>query len=416
MNKEAFEKYLNQFSIFCLCVLVIFLPIAHTETIRALALGIPGGIWILRMIWRKELMFRRTPLDLPILLFTVILGLSVLTAVDWRYSLDEFQGEWLTGMFLFYMVINLIRTDQVKFLLGALLLGNLIMVGFGIFEFFWFGGKFLDYQVRASSLHSGYGTFSTYLVTVIPYLLIGIFFLKDKGRHQWGVGILLGLNLLALFLTHSRGAWVAIPVLLLVAGWMLLKKKILLLPMAFGCLIFLALAPESIVKHYAPLTSEELQQSKIETGHVRWELLKFSLEKIKENPFQMLGFGRGSFVKEYREFYLKYKGALLWHAHNTFLNIAFQTGIQGLLIFAYLLYALMRYTYGGHKIVSTELGKHYLLATFLMIITFFVRNLSDDFYVDDSALLFWALIGIGICLRKEEERPNRDFQKAYSGV
>ncbi len=35
-----------------------------------------------------------------------------------------------------------------------------------------------------------------------------------------------------------------------------------------------------------------------------------------------------------------------------------------------------------------------LLATFMMIITFFVRNLSDDFFIDDSALLFWFLSGI----------------------
>jgi hypothetical protein len=34
------------------------------------------------------------------------------------------------------------------------------------------------------------------------------------------------------------------------------------------------------------------------------------------------------------------------------------------------------------------------LAAFMMVITFFVRNLSDDFFIDDSALLFWFLSGI----------------------
>jgi hypothetical protein len=58
-------------------------------------------------------------------------------------------------------------------------------------------------------------------------------------------------------------------------------------------------------------------------------LTKFSLEKIGKNPFQMLGFGQRSFVKKYKDFYLKYKGAQLWHAHNTFLNISLQTGLQG---------------------------------------------------------------------------------------
>ena len=31
-----------------------------------------------------------------------------------------------------------------------------------------------------------------------------------------------------------------------------------------------------------------------------------------------------------------------------------------------------------------------------MVISFFVRNLSDDFFVDDSALLFWFLAGLAL--------------------
>jgi hypothetical protein len=35
-----------------------------------------------------------------------------------------------------------------------------------------------------------------------------------------------------------------------------------------------------------------------------------------------------------------------------------------------------------------------------MIIAFFIRNLSDDFFVDDSALLFWFLVGTGMAIDK----------------
>jgi uncharacterized membrane protein YhfC len=73
--------------LFGLLVLVVFLPIAHTETIRALAMGIPLGLWVLKMILSRRWLFSRTPLDWPILLFTVVAALSVFTAVDPRYSL-----------------------------------------------------------------------------------------------------------------------------------------------------------------------------------------------------------------------------------------------------------------------------------------------------------------------------------------
>ncbi|HYB19878.1 MAG TPA: hypothetical protein VEH09_03060, partial [Thermodesulfobacteriota bacterium] len=43
MNRKAIFQYIDGFILFCLCVLVIFLPIAHTETIRAFSIGIPAG-------------------------------------------------------------------------------------------------------------------------------------------------------------------------------------------------------------------------------------------------------------------------------------------------------------------------------------------------------------------------------------
>ena len=95
MNLSSLERFIDGFILFCLCVLVIFLPIAHTETIRAFALGIPGGLWIIKMILSRRLLFSRTPLDLPLLLFTIIAVLSVFTAVDWRYSLEELVGDWI---------------------------------------------------------------------------------------------------------------------------------------------------------------------------------------------------------------------------------------------------------------------------------------------------------------------------------
>jgi O-antigen ligase len=114
----------------------------------------------------------------------------------------------------------------------------------------------------------------------------------------------------------------------------------------------------------------------------------------------MLGFGQRSFVKKYPEFYNQYKGALLWHAHNTFLNITFQTGLQGLALFIYLLYSLLKYNYNMGREERIPWRKFYFQATFMMIIIFFVRNLTDDFFKDDSALMFWFLSGVAVSVRK----------------
>ena len=407
MNLSSLEKFIDGFILFCLCVLVVFLPIAHTETVRAFALGIPGGLWAIKAILSRRLLFSRTPMDLPILLFTILAGLSVVTAVDPKYSWEEFTGEWMMGIFLFYLVVNNFHTHDMKYLLGALVVGNLLMVTYGIFDFFRDGGQLLDYQVRAGSLHSGFGTFGTYLVTLLPYILIATFLVRQTSPRLF-FSILLGLNFFCLYITHSRGSWIAAAILLFMVGWKFLPKRVVLIATVLAGLGFLLFAPSGIVWHKAPLLGPGVAGGKIETGEARWRLTQFSLEEIKENPFRMLGFGQRSFVKKYRDFYLKYKGALLWHAHNTFLNLTFETGLQGLVIFCFFLYKILRYCYDRARLEEFALTKFYSWATFFMIITFFARNLSDDFFIDDSALLFWFLCGAVLAIGKGSSGKKMD--------
>lgn len=392
MDRERVIRHIDNIILFCFCVLVIFLPVAHTETIRAFSFGIPLGLWIIKMIITRRWLFSRTELDLPILLFSITGGLSLITAVDFWYSLDEFQGEWLMGVLLFYLTVNNLRPQQMKFILGAIFLGNILMVGYGIFDFFREGGQIFNRATRAGSLHSGLGTFSTYLVMIIPYVLAAIFYLKKKS-HRFVLLIVLFLNFFSLLLTYSVGSWVAIMILTLVAGWILAPRKIFITFLLLIGLIVFGGAHQKIFKYYDRLTASNVAPNFYNT---RWILVKFSLEKMKEAPLEMNGFGRRTFAKKFPDFAEKYKGASMWHAHNTFLNVAIQTGLQGLFFFCLLLYRMLQYCIERGKSGDFPLIRYYSLATFMMIITFFVRNLSDDFFIDDSALLFWFLIGIAV--------------------
>ena len=161
------------------------------------------------------------------------------------------------------------------------------------------------------------------------------------------------------------------------------------------------LVPKGVLWHDATMTQgSSAPGGKIETVDARWAAARFSLERIVETPFQMIGFGRRSFVKKYPDFYLRYKGVLIWHAHNTFLDIALQTGVQGLFIFLFMLYKFLRTFYTGARQGEEPVPRFFLLASFWMVIVFFVRNLSDDFFVDDSALLFWLLAGAAVAIHK----------------
>jgi O-antigen ligase len=357
-------------------------------------------LWIVKMVMERRWLWMRTPVDVPILLFTLMAALSLLKAVDFRYSLDEYTGEWLMGILVFYLVANTFRAQYLKSFWSVILCGNILMVGYGIYEFFLREGALVAYQVRAQSLHYGFGAFSTYLVTVLPYLFLGLRMMGKGHPVRWGGWMIFLANLFVLYLTQSRGAWIAAVLFLVWAGWMYLPRKSMLAFGALGLVLFLLFFPKEVIQHHAPINRPGAAESKIETGAARWELMRFSLERIREAPFQMLGFGQRSFVKAFPEFYNQYKGALLWQAHNTFLNITFQTGLQGLVIFIFLVYRLLKYNYRGAREEKSPWGKVYLQATFMMIVIFFVRNLTDDFFKDDTALLFWFLAGVAISIKE----------------
>lgn len=392
--------------LFCLCVLVFFLPIAHTESIRSFSFLIPVGLWVIKMILERQWLMVRTPLDIPLALFTVCAALSLTTAVDVRYSGEEFVFEWLAGLLLFYLAASNLRPPHMKYVLGALLLGNLLMVNYGLYDFFHRGGHLLDYSYRAGSLHSGFSAFGTYLVTVLPYLLVAAFYLPSTGARIC-LGVLILLNVAALYLTHTRGVWIAAALLLFLTGWRFLPKIPVLLVAGGVALLVFFFAPKEVLQHHTEITPAQKETAALETMQARKEVTRFSLEKIRETPWRMLGYGRRSFVKQFGDFHEKYSGAQLWHAHNTFLNIALQTGIQGLAFFIFLLYKLMRYVYAGAKLCASPLAEFFLLATGLMIVGFFVRNLSDDFFVDDAALLFWFLTGGAVSLGRSAKTAGR---------
>ncbi len=135
----------------------------------------------------------------------------------------------------------------------------------------------------------------------------------------------------------------------------------------------------------------------------RWGLWKFSLEKIVENPLLGGGIGRGVFDKLYSEYMPE--DVLLWHAHNMILNKGIQMGIPGMIVFLVLWVAL-----------AIEMLKHcrrpaatrYLaMAGFAAVVAVFTKNMTDDFFVRNVALLFWLTMGLLIgFLRNADERSD----------
>jgi O-antigen ligase len=125
------------------------------------------------------------------------------------------------------------------------------------------------------------------------------------------------------------------------------------------------------------------------SSDVRWKLWKFSLQKILENPWTGGGIGRTMFDKLYPEFMPENRQ--LWHAHNMILNRGIQMGIPGMIVFLALWAALVVEV---HRHARSQSPSLYLaIAGLAAIAAIFTKNLTDDFFVRNSALFFWLFAG-----------------------
>ncbi len=83
------------------------------------------------------------------------------------------------------------------------------------------------------------------------------------------------------------------------------------------------------------------------------------------------------------------------HAHNTFLNRALETGLAGLAAFVY------PAGFGRHRVPARRAERRPDTAAIgaaglALVAGVIVKNLTDDFFVRQNALLFWALVGAGL--------------------
>ncbi|MFH1091553.1 MAG: O-antigen ligase family protein, partial [Pseudomonadota bacterium] len=144
----------------------------------------------------------------------------------------------------------------------------------------------------------------------------------------------------------------------------------------------------------------------------RFLLWQTSLEYVLKHPLRGVGYGRSSFSKKFPE--LKQIHPHFWHAHNTFINLALQLGLPGLLAFCFLIYRLLRWLYispDGNKWFKTgNMTAFFMAAAWVMIIGNFLRNMTDDIFNNDAAFLFWLLVGCAFSLdihgRRLKEGPH----------
>lgn len=383
------------------CVFVATLPFHHLLAVRSASLGLAALLTFVAGGWRE---MSKLPLVAGWAMWMIFAGISVYFAGMRLVSLSEYRYEVLYtfGAWATWYTLSR-RNDGARWMGRVLMVATAVALIIGIAQYApgqpWFDlGTFGDV-----------GTVSTFLVMVLPVFLLFAFRSKPHSAARVGALVMAAGCLVAGFLTLNRmfalaaAAEITIFALFSMRYWDSRFRAASMLAVgaivATLAMIQVLTASESRIALATPGTGVW----EFTSGDPRGELWHFAVRQIAEHPWIGAGLGK---LSSRHDFITQFGDPMLLHSHNMFLNRALETGLPGLLAFLLLLgqvaLAFRRVARSADPSIAA-IGA----AGLALVVGVVVKNLTDDFMVKQSALLFWSLVGAGLGAAAAREEAMR---------
>ncbi len=388
------------------CLFVATLPFHHLHSFRSAALGMAALVTFVSGGWRELILL---PLKAGWWAWIIAAAVSVVFAQDVVVSLSEYRYEVLYTFGAWATCYALARRhDGARWLSRALIASTLVALVVGVALFApgqpWFDlGQFGDV-----------GTVSTFLAMVLPLFLLFALRSPPHSLERVGALIVAAGCIAAGSLTLNRTFWLAaaaeltIFALFSMRHWNSRYRTVSMLAVgAVVAVLALVQVLEVSVSRIA-LAMPGTDVWEFLSTDPRGELWRYAAGRIAEHPW--IGAGLGKWTSS-ASFLAHFQDSLLMHAHNMFLNRALETGLPGLAAFIYLLasvaVAFRRVARSGDA-STAAIGA----AGLALVAGVIVKNLTDDFFVRQSALLFWALVGAGLGAAAAREEGAKHAHRA----
>jgi O-antigen ligase len=401
VSSPAIAARINVFALALACVCATTLAFHHTIALRLYAMGAAAALTFAAGGWRE---LRTLPLRNAWIAWAVVAAISVALAHD-RHALDEFSHEVVYTFAAFATWYFLARRAGGARWLAYTLMGVLIAVlALGTLRYArvstWFDlGEYGDV-----------GSLSTFFVTILPLLLFLALHSRAHSAERIGAVALVAGCLTAGFLTLNRMFWFAAAAEIMIFAmssmryWQTSRRELwmagVVAIVAVLAITEVLLASQSRIALAAPGTG--IWDFVVEDP--RGDLWRFAARAIAEHP--LLGTGIGKWSSR-ALFDAQFHDPMLLHAHNMFLNRALETGLPGLAAFVVLLGAVaiaFRRMARSDDTVTAAIGAAGLALVFGVVL----KNLTDDFFIRQNAMLFWSLTGaaLGAGAARQDRAPT----------
>lgn len=319
--------------------------------------------WTAKMIQEKKIIFRRTILDIPLLIFLTSQILSTLTSIDPRTSFlgyySRFHGGLLstisyTLLYWAYVANMDIRYTlySIRYTLYSAILVSIygILQRFGIDKDIWVQ----DVQNRVFSTLGQPNWLAAYLVALMPLAWSASIY-KQTQNHKFQIlntipYFLSVLLFITLLFTKSRSGILGFTVAdFIFWGFILIKykkeflKQFIIFNLSFVILFLVIGGPFRIsgIQSQVSPSGPALETGGTESGEIRKIVWRGAIDIWKHNP--ILGTGPETFAYSYYRFRPTAHNLVSeWNfiynkAHNEYLNFMANTGTLGILAYLILI-------------------------------------------------------------------------------
>ncbi|MEA4816527.1 MAG: O-antigen ligase family protein [Lachnospiraceae bacterium] len=379
------------------CVMTAFFaPILPTMLV--LALAALGYISLMVAVFTGKIKLKYMALNKYIFIYAGIYIFSTFASVA---SKGSFYGGLLTVFFIlfFVVVVNSVETKRGLYALIILFVVSGLFVSFyGMYQYMFpdkFSGLWHDVDMFESIRFRVYSTlgnpnvFGEYLLLVIPFAA-GLVLTRKKYIEKLFFLGTLGVMMLCLVLTYSRGCYIG--VLISAAVFLVLLDRRFIILGLLGLLALPFVLPEAIINRFLSIGN----MSDSSTSY-RVYIWMGTISMLKDYWFSGIGPGEAAFNKVYPVY--AYNSISAPHAHNLYLQIICDAGICGIAVFAAIIYQY-------YKRISISLsgqmekGRRILMIAAVSGVSgFLVQSLFDyTFYNYRVTLTFWIVLAISILL------------------
>jgi putative inorganic carbon (HCO3(-)) transporter len=357
--------------------------------------------WISRkaLVWNEGERLIYTELNLPIAAFYLVGFLSIFWSTHVDISVSAFWRK-LTEYVLLYFIVAETMDDRKK--LGgaviALAASAAITCLDGVYQ------KLSGYDlIRGYPLHSmeritaafkfPNGLSTWFLAVFFPFLSLAIF-ARFAVRTKAALWALVAIMSYCFYYSYTRGAFIAFTAALAVMFFMAgnRRSRVTLAVVAAAALSAFFLLPEGVKDnmYITTLSGSTSVAHRLEVWGVGWDM-------FMDRP--LTGQGLNTFMANYERFRAPGDTGI-WYAHNSYLQIAAETGIFGLLAFLWFVWRTITASASRWGRIRNVYLKYLNLGLFCGVVSFLLLSFVEVTHFSvRSAVLFYLAVGLLISSR-----------------